>query len=132
MTVLPADGDLQHEMQIVEPDRQRNLDAADDRRHDLVDGDVQPRNVGHFARRYSAACRKVSMSSRDSRSMTRPSLITQVRCLPPCSTVMSASGSLFSTIRSANLPGAISPTCPSRPTAKALSRVAATIASIGE
>src|SRR4051794_29501631 len=80
---------------------------------------------------YSAACWNVSMSSRGSRSTILPSLITHERCLPPCNTVMSAMGSLLSTIRSASLPGASSPTWPSRPTAKALSRVAATMASIG-
>ena len=47
MAVLPADGDLQHEMQVVEPDRDRHLDAADHRRRHLVDLDPQQRDVGH-------------------------------------------------------------------------------------
>ena len=37
--------------------------------------------------------------------MARPSLITRARWRPPCSTVMSATGSRFSTITSASLPG---------------------------
>jgi hypothetical protein len=47
MAVLPADGDLQHEMQVVEPDREWHLDPADDRRRHLVDHDAQPGYLDH-------------------------------------------------------------------------------------
>jgi hypothetical protein len=45
MAVLPPDGDLQHEMQIIEPDRDRHLDAADDRGRHLVDLDLETRDL---------------------------------------------------------------------------------------
>src|SRR5262245_54136533 len=111
MAVLPADRDLQHEVQIVKPDRERHLDLPDHRRVDLVDRDPKAGDVAH-----SAACWNVSRSSRPS-STTLPSLITQVRWRPPCRIVMSAIGSLLSTMTSASLPAAISPTWPSSPTA---------------
>ena len=66
MAVLPADGDLQHEMQIVEADVDRHLDAARDARRHVVDFDGKPRDLVRCRRRsrHSAACWKVSISSR--------------------------------------------------------------------
>src|SRR6266536_4060699 len=47
MAVLPTDRDLEHEMQVVEPDGDGHLDAADHRWRHLVDLDLEPRDVGH-------------------------------------------------------------------------------------
>ena len=49
MAVLPAERDLQHEMKIVETDRDRHFDAADHRRRHLVDLDAQTRDLGHWS-----------------------------------------------------------------------------------
>jgi hypothetical protein len=50
MAVLPPDSDLQHEVQIIKPDGDRHLDAADHRRRHLVDLDAQARDLGHAHR----------------------------------------------------------------------------------
>src|SRR5262249_43057309 len=85
--------------------------------------------------RYDARARGSSSgSSRNapaSRSTIRPSLMIAEISLGRCSTVMSLSGSLFQITMSASLPGAITPTSPSRPMSQALRLVLATIASIG-
>lgn len=49
MAVLPADRDLKHEVQIVEPDIERHLDTADDGWRHLVDLDAQPRDLFRHA-----------------------------------------------------------------------------------
>ena len=50
MAVLPADGDLQHEMQIVEPNVDRNLDDTHDPRHDVIDLDGKTRDLARRRR----------------------------------------------------------------------------------
>src|SRR6202044_3939505 len=120
MAVLPADGDLQHEMQVVETDIGRHLDDAQHTRRHVVDLDTQPCDFAHDRGRYSAACWNVSISSRPSRSTILPSLITQARFLASCRMAISAIGSLSHTVMSASCPTANWPTWPSRPTARAL------------
>src|SRR5262249_28570063 len=47
MAVLPADRDLQHEVQVIEPDHDRYFDATKHRWRHLVDRDLETRDVGH-------------------------------------------------------------------------------------
>ncbi len=66
VAVLPADGDLQDEVQIVEADIGRHVEAAANARRHVVDLDGKPRDFACSRRRsrHSAACWKVSISSR--------------------------------------------------------------------
>jgi hypothetical protein len=47
VTVLPADSDLEDEMEIIEPDRDRHLDVPQDRRLDVIERDLEAGDVGH-------------------------------------------------------------------------------------
>jgi hypothetical protein len=66
VAVLPPDDDLQDEVQIVEADIDRNFEATANARRHVVDLDGEPRDFASSRRRsrHSAACWKVSMSSR--------------------------------------------------------------------